>query len=92
MRYRGMAHRAADDGAPRTWFALRSVVHRPLDANANGMRTCALNVRTWRRIADVSGSAAGMQIMRRIFGCGWGYNACVCCGVQCMCTGPIATG
>ena len=31
--------------------------------------------RTWRRIADVSGAAAGMQIMRRICGCGWCYRA-----------------
>ena len=33
-----MAHRAADDGAPRAQFALRSVVHRALDVNANGTR------------------------------------------------------
>ena len=29
----------------------------------------------WRHIADVSGAAAGMQIMRRVCGCGWCYSA-----------------
>ena len=70
-----MAHRAADDGAPRAHD-----LHCALDVNGNWTRmrnraivyarvlyVCA---RTWRRIANVSGAAAGMQIMRRICGCG----------------------
>ena len=38
--------------------------------------------RTWRRIANVSGAAAGMQTMRRIRGCGRCYRAWAWCGVQ----------
>ena len=30
------------------------------------VHVCIIYVRTWRRIADVSGAAAGMQIMQRI--------------------------
>ena len=36
------------------------------------------------------GRRGDAEIMRRIFGCGWCYGAGACCGVQCMCTGPIA--
>ena len=62
-------------------------MRRALDVNENPtrmhnraivyMRACVLYAcaRTWRRIADVSGAAAGMQIMRRICGCGWYYRA-----------------
>ena len=63
-------------------------LRRALDVNANGTRmhnraivyaivqSCVLyaRARTWRRIADVSGAAAGMRIMRRICGCGWGMS------------------
>ena len=60
------------------------MVHRALDVNANGAfefmrnRVCAriyilyARTRAWRRIADVPGAAAGMQIIRRICGCGCG--------------------
>ena len=57
------------------------MVNRALDVNTNGTRmrnyVCArvyilyVRTRTWRRTADVSGVDAGMQIMRRICGCGW---------------------
>jgi hypothetical protein len=61
-------------------------LRRALDVNENRTRmhnleivharVCVLYVcaRAWRRIADVSGAAAGMQIMRRICGCGWCYH------------------
>ena len=82
MAHRDMARRAHD-------------LRRALDVNANGtrMRNRAIvyahvyvRARAWRRIADVPGAAAGMQR----FGCGWHYGAGACCGVRCMCTGPIA--
>ena len=73
--------------APLTMARRANDVRRALDANANGTRMrnraivharmCMIYIRTraWRRIADVSGAAAGMQIMRRICGCGWCYHA-----------------
>jgi hypothetical protein len=69
--------------APLTMARRTHDLRRALDANGNRTRmrnraivlarVCVLRIRmwrTWRRIANVSGAAAGMQTMRRICGCG----------------------
>ena len=61
-------------------------LRRALDVNENWTRmhnraivytrVCVIRMCAYmRRIADVSGAAAGIQIMRRICGCGWCYRA-----------------
>ena len=60
--------RALDVNGNRTRMHNRAIAH----VRVRVLYVCA---RTWRRIADVSGAAAGMQIMRRICGCGWCYRA-----------------
>ena len=57
--------RALDVNENRTRMQNRAIVYA---------RVCVIRMCTWRHIADVSGAAAGMQIMRRICGCGWCYH------------------
>ena len=73
-----------------------------LDANENGMRmrnhvivhvhVCIICTCTC--VAPHCGCAWcgrwDAEIMGRIFSCGWYYGAGACCGVQCMCMGPVA--
>ena len=48
---------------------MRMQMERAFTIVQSCMRACVLYARgrAWRRIADVSGAAAGMQIMRRIY-------------------------
>ena len=70
LRHRGMVHWAA------------GMIRVALGGALQMKCACTLAVyvhvyivRTWRHIADVSGAAARMQIMRGICGCGWCDNA-----------------
>ena len=64
------SHRALDVNENRTRMRNRAIVQSCVRVFV--IYVCA---RAWRRIANVSGAAAGMQTMRRICGCSRCYRA-----------------